>query len=122
MFYLLPSKPYQFWAPGREQEGIRGRFVVPKAHGKEFQCFWYNCLNTSREESERHVKWLNKTKNRQKMTGNAAGGGGGGGNFQPATWTIARDVNELPNTFKTKKRLNPRQRAKLKLQRAKQTR
>ena len=104
VFYLLPKgKGYQFWAPGREREGIRGRFVLPKAHGKEFQCFWYVCLHCSREQSERAANVL-KSKSKQ----------------QQHEWTIARDLDDLPKTFKTKKRLNPRQRAKLKLQRAKQ--
>ena len=105
MFYMVPHKEYRFWAPGRQKEGIKGRYVEPKAHGKKFQCFWYCCLW---ESSEITQKWLKK-----KASYPHKGQG-------DQTCTIAKDVSELPGQFKSKKRLNPRQRAKIrKLQQAK---
>jgi len=88
---IAPTEPYRFWAPGRADKGIRGRAIVPKAHGLEFGCVWVCCFWSFQKKV---IRWWRK------------------GERSESFCKLYTSANDLPQTSTTKKRGNPRQRAK----------
>ncbi|WZN59594.1 hypothetical protein HKI87_02g11200 [Chloropicon roscoffensis] len=89
--FVVPSQAYRFWAPGRADRGIKGVFTQPVAFGKPLECIWFLCL------FDHHKKCLKSWRKNDTGKGGAC--------------RLFTDAAELPQTF-TKKRGNPRQRAK----------
>ena len=110
VFFVVPREPYRFWAPGRREKKIQGRFVLPKAKGKEFHCIWFCSFADHHDEV---VRWFSKwQEKRSKSKGKGSG---------PPTCQIALTAGDLPKPSRLTKRPNPRQRKamakKLKLSR-----